>query len=80
MSEKIEFDLKEYLEAKFAEQTRLHEAHAATTAALFKSIGNKVDGLGNKVDALGNKVDGIESKVVGAEIKFGRLDNNALPT
>ena len=52
MSDKIEFDVKEYLEAKFAEQTRLHEAHAATTAALFKSLENKVGGVGKRVGDL----------------------------
>lgn len=45
MSVKMEFDLKEYLEARFAEQTRLYKSHAATTAAQVKSIEKRVSDL-----------------------------------
>ena len=62
MSDKIEFDLKEYLEAKFAEQTRLHEAHAATTAAHVKSIENQLKGVEGKIEG---KIDGVEGKLEG---------------
>ena len=49
MSDEIEFDLKEHLEAKFAEQTRLHESHATALAAHLKSNESKVNGVEPKV-------------------------------
>ena len=52
MSDKKEIDLKEYLEAKFAEQTKLHTSHPATTAARVKSIEIKVDAVDQRVTDL----------------------------
>ena len=52
MSDRIEFDLKEYLEAKFAENTKLHESHAAATAAHVKSLETKVEAVDKRVSDL----------------------------
>ena len=57
MSDKIEFDLKEYLEAKFAEQTRLHESHVASVAAHLKSSESKVNGVEPKVKGIHSGVE-----------------------
>lgn len=70
MADEREFDLKEYLEAKFAEQTKLHESHAGTTAALFKSIENKLDGVERKVEGVDGKVEGVDGKVEGLGSKL----------
>lgn len=58
MSDKIEFDLKEYLDAKFAEQTRLHESHVASVAAHLKSSESKVNGVERKVEVTHSGVEG----------------------
>lgn len=64
---KIEFDLKEYLDKQFAEQTRLHEAHQKATQA-------HVDRLEGRMDGLEGRMDGVERRLGGVEGRLGELE------
>lgn len=60
---KIEFDLKEYLDKQFAEQTRLHEAHQKATQAHVDRLEGRMDGLERRLGELEGRVDVLTADV-----------------
>lgn len=60
---KITFDLKEYLDDKFKEQSRLHAAHAERTDDHVRNLSNQVKDLSSTVTDLFLTVTNVKSVV-----------------
>lgn len=56
---KIELGLTEYLEGKFAEQTKLHDVHAEATNAHVKSVKDLVK---TSTDSVDKRFDGVDKR------------------